>query len=122
MSDGKPWLSVIVPSHNGERWLAAALQSVVDQKDRGIEVIVIDGSETDASLDIVDSFSDKLFIRAERRPDLRAWTAKTNFGVQQARADRVCILHQDDLWLQKRCAEIRKWLSTQADGVMHLHP
>ena len=51
----KPWLSVIVPCYNGERWLAAALQSVVDQKDCGIEVIVIDGSVTDASLKIVDS-------------------------------------------------------------------
>jgi glycosyltransferase involved in cell wall biosynthesis len=126
MSDGgtieRPWLSVIVPSHNGERWLAAALQSVVDQKDGGIEVIVIDGSASDASLEIVDSFSDKLLIRAQRRPDLRSWTAKTNFGVEQARADRICILHQDDLWLPTRCAEIRKWLSTQSDGVMHLHP
>ena len=33
-----------------------------------------------------------------------------------------CILHQDDLWLPNRCAELRKWLSTQSDGVMHLHP
>jgi glycosyltransferase involved in cell wall biosynthesis len=117
-----PWLSVIVPCHNGERWLAAALQSVVDQKDGGIEVIVIDGSATDASLKIVDSFADKLQIRAERRPDLQSWTAKTNFGVAQARGDRICMLHQDDLWLPTRCAEIRKWLSAQFDGVIHLHP
>ena len=66
----KPWLSVIVPSHNGERWLAAALQSVADQKDNGIEVIVVDGSAIDASLEIVKSFSDKLLIRAQRRCDL----------------------------------------------------
>jgi glycosyltransferase involved in cell wall biosynthesis len=118
----KPWLSVIVPCYNGERWLAAALQSVVDQKDCGIEVIVIDGSVTDASLKIVDSFADKLLIRAEHRPDLLSWTAKTNFGVEQARGDRICMLHVDDLWLPARCAEIRKWLSTQSDGVMHLHP
>ena len=118
----KPWLSVIVPCYNGERWLAAALQSVVDQKDCGIEVIVIDGSVTDASLKIVDSFADKLLIRAEHRPDLLSWTAKTNFGVEQARGDRICMLHVDDLWLPARCAEIRKWLSTQSDGVMHMHP
>jgi glycosyltransferase involved in cell wall biosynthesis len=117
-----PWLSAIIPSHNGEQWLAAALQSVVDQRDPGIEVVVIDGSASDASLEIVDSFSDKLRIRAQRRPDLRSWTAKTNFGVEQAEADRICILHQDDLWLPTRCAEIQKWLSAQSDGIMHLHP
>ena len=117
-----PWLSVIVPSHNGERWLAAALQSVVDQKDNGIEVIVIDASESEASLKIVDSFSDTLLIRARRRPDLLSWMAKTNFGVEQARGDRICMLHQDDLWMPTRSTEIRKWLSTQSDAVMHLHP
>ena len=118
----KPWLSVIVPSHNGERWLAAALQSVAIQQDDGIEVIVIDASKTDASLKIADSFSDKLRIEAHSRSDLLPWTAKTNFGVEQARGDRICMLHQDDLWLPTRCGEIRKWLSTQSDAVMHLHP
>ena len=110
MSEGRamerPWLSVIVPCHNGERWLAAALQSVVDQQDGGLEIIVVDGSATYASLRIVASFADKLLIRAERRPDLLSWTAKTNFGVEQARGDRICMLHQDDLWLPDRCAEI----------------
>ncbi len=118
----KPWLSVIVPSHNGERWLGAALQSLVDQKARDIEVVVIDGSASDASLQIVNSFSDKLNIRGQRCLDLRSWTAKTNFGVEQARADRICILHQDDLWLPNRFANLRNWLSTQPDSVMHLHP
>ena len=115
------WLSVIIPSHNGERWLAAALQSLVDQKEPGIEVIVIDGSSDDASLQIVSSFSDKLDIRAERRLDLLSWMAKTNFGVEQATSDRICMLHQDDLWLPNRCAQLRKWLPTQPDGVMYLH-
>ena len=118
----KPWLSVIVPSHNGERWLGTALQSLADQKARDIEVVVIDGSASDASLQIVNSFSDKLNIRGQRCLDLRSWTAKTNFGVEQARADRICILHQDDLWLPNRFANLRNWLSTQPDSVMHLHP
>jgi glycosyltransferase involved in cell wall biosynthesis len=116
MSDGRtmehPWLSVIVPSHNDERWLGAALQSVVDQDDPGIEVIVIDASATDASMRIVSEFSDRLDIRASRRPDLLSWPEKANFAVEQARADRVCVLHPDDLWLPARCAKLRKWLAT----------
>jgi glycosyltransferase involved in cell wall biosynthesis len=117
-----PWLSVIVPSHNGERWLGAALESLVDRNEPGIEVIVIDSSATDESLQIVHSFSDRLDIRAERRLDLLPWTEKTNYGVVQARGDRICILHQDDFWLPDRCAELRKWLSGQPDAVMHVHP
>jgi glycosyltransferase involved in cell wall biosynthesis len=115
-------LSVIIPCWNGERWLAAALQSLVDQKEPGIEVIVVDGSSNDASLQIVADFSDKLDIRAERRLDLVSWMAKTNFAVQQATGERICMLHQDDIWLPNRCVRLRNWLSTQSDGVMHLHP
>jgi glycosyltransferase involved in cell wall biosynthesis len=118
----KPWLSVIVPSHNGERWLAAALQSVLDQNEPGIEVVLIDSSDTSTSLDIAEGFSGKLDIRIQHRPDVLPWTAKTNIAVTQAMADWVCMLHQDDLWLPGRGAAVRKWLSGQSDAVMHLHP
>jgi glycosyltransferase involved in cell wall biosynthesis len=122
MNMGNPWLSVIIPSHNDQRWLGAALRSLVDQNDSGIEVIVIDASATDANLRIVSGFSEQLNIWARRRLDLSSWAEKANFAVEQARADRICILHPDDLWLPNRCAKLRKWLATQSDSVMHLHP
>ena len=90
---GNPWLSVIIPSHNDQRWLGAALRSLVDQNDSGIEVIVIDASATDANLRIVSGFSEQLNIWARRRLDLSSWAEKANFAVEQARADRICILH-----------------------------
>jgi len=116
------WLSVIVPSHNGQRWLSTALQSIADQKECGIEVIVIDSSTEDASLAIAESFSTQFVIRALRRPDLLPWMAKTNFGVEQAKGKWICMLHQDDLWLPNRSAELQNWLLSQPDAVMHLHP
>ena len=116
------WLSVIVPSHNGQRWLSTALQSIADQKECGIEVIVIDSSTEDASLAIAESFSTQFVIRALRRPDLLPWMAKTNFGVEQAKGKWICMLHQDDLWLPNRSAELQHWLLSQPDAVMHLHP
>ena len=117
----RPWLSAIVPSHNGERWLATALQSIVAQRDLGIEVIVVDSSDGGHSLEIVDRFSDELTIRAYRRPDLRSWMEKTNFGVRIARPDWICMLHQDDLWRSNRCSQVENWLGAQPDSVMHLH-
>jgi len=117
-----PWLSVIIPSHNDQRWLGAALRSLVDQNDPGIEVIVIDASATDASVQIVNDFADQLDIWTRRRLDLPSWAEKVNFAVEQARANQICILHPDDLWLPNRCAKLREWLAAQSDGVMHLHP
>jgi glycosyltransferase involved in cell wall biosynthesis len=118
----KPWLSVIIPSHNRPRWLAIALQSIVDQKEQGIEVVVVDGSVDTTSLEIINNFNENLYVRSFHRTDLQAWTAKINFGVEQAKGDRICILHDDDFWLPNRSVEILKWLSAQTDAVMHLHP
>lgn len=117
-----PWLSVIIPCHNGRRWLAATLQSIVDQQEEGLEVILIDSSPDKTCLAIVDSFCGMIKIHALRRPDLLPWTAKTNFGAELASGDRICMLHQDDLWLPNRSAELRQWISRQPDGVIHLHP
>ena len=118
----KPWLSVVVISHNRERWLGDALQSLVNQHDEGIEVIAIDASTGDACWRIINTFSSKLNIRAERRLELQSQTAKINFGVEQAQADQICILHDDDLWLANRSAELKKWIAVEPDAVMHLHP
>jgi glycosyltransferase involved in cell wall biosynthesis len=117
-----PWLSVVVASHNRDRWLATALQSLADQGDAGIEVIAIDASADDACWRIISRFSTKLNLRAERRLDLESQTAKINFGVEQARADHICILHDDDLWLDNRSTELKKWLAAKPNAVMHLHP
>jgi hypothetical protein len=111
------WLSVIVPSHNGQRWLSTALQSIADQKERGIEVIVIDSSTENTSLAIAESFSTQFAIQALRRPDLLPWTAKTNFGVEQAKGSWICMLHQDDFWLPNRSTESKvqlgaSWVSS----------
>jgi glycosyltransferase involved in cell wall biosynthesis len=117
----RPWLSVIIPSYNGNRWFAAALQSIVAQGDRGIEVILVDSSDTDDSLAIANDFSSRLAVRTYRRPDLSSWMAKTNFAVEKAQADWISMLHKDDLWLPTRCSKIREWLAADPASVMHLH-
>lgn len=116
------WLSVIVPSHNDERWLSEALQSVVDQGEPGIEVILVDSSDSEASLQVARRFADKLEIQIHSRSDILPWAAKVNFAVEITQADWFCILHVDDFWLPNRSAKLRELLSNAPDAVMHLHP
>lgn len=117
-----PICSVVMPTHNGERWLCAALQSLAAQDDRDFECIIVDSSASCATLQIAGRFSDRLTIHAHRRPDLPGWQEKTNLGVTLADADYICMLHQDDLWLPDRSRFLRRQLQEHPDGVMHLHP
>lgn len=118
----KPFLSVVMPVHDGADWIAASLGSLVAEPTAGIEIIVIDSSPSDETADVVRRYSQGFPIRLLRRPDLGPWQIKTNLGVRLANADHVCILHQDDLWLPGRANAIRRWLAETPEAVLHLAP
>lgn len=117
-----PWLSVIMPSHCGERWIDATLGSVAIQADQGLEMIIVDSSPGAETFNLVQRFASRIRLRFDKRPDLLSWQAKTNFGVGIASAPHVCWLHQDDVWLPGRAAAIRRWIETAPDAVLHLAP
>lgn len=58
----RPWLSVIVPMYNAEDTIEQLLESIVNQNDSSIEVVICDDYSNDNSLDICHKFDDKLNI------------------------------------------------------------
>jgi glycosyltransferase involved in cell wall biosynthesis len=119
---GKPFLAVIMPVHDGAKWIEETLDSVAAEPAAGVEVIVIDSSPDDATAAIVERFADRLPLQSLRRPDIKPWQTKTNMGVELASADHVCILHQDDLWLPGRLAAVRGWIANFPTAALHLAP
>ena len=117
-----PWLTVVLPVHNGELYLETALQSLAVQNDKDIECVVVDSSDSNGCLDIVERFAHILTLDAHRRPDLKPWTEKTNFAVSIARAETICMLHQDDMWLPGRAAALRRRVQVLPNAIMHLNP
>lgn len=53
-------VSVIIPCFNAERWLTEAIDSCLHQTYPEIEIIVIDDGSTDNSLQIIQSYGDRL--------------------------------------------------------------
>jgi len=98
MAPGDPWLSVIMPVHNGERYLAEALRSVRAEGTDGYEVIAVDDGSSDSTSDILTEWEQLLPLRRLARRGGGNWVAATNAGLREARGEYVCFLHQDDLW------------------------
>jgi hypothetical protein len=117
-----PWLSVIMPSYCGEQWIDASLRSLAAEQSDGIEVLLIDGSPTPASLDIARTYADRLHLRIFERRELGSWRTKTNFGVEAADASHACWLGVDDLWLPGRANAVRAWIETAPEASLHLAP
>lgn len=117
-----PWLSVVMPIHGGEPWLAATLDSVAAQDCTGIEFILFDSSADSACRAIAEGYMDRLAIRYEARPDIKPWTAKTNLAVVEAKAPWIAMLHQDDLWLPGRVDAIRAAITAHGEAAMIIAP
>lgn len=116
-----PWLTAIMPTFNGERYLRYALDSICQQMDDTIEVIIVDDGSTDSTLDIARSYLDRLplkIIAGERRG---SWIAGTNDGLRVASAPWSCFLHQDDYWFPTRLAEMRSYIDSFPECALYLH-
>ena len=102
-------VSVVIPVHNGERYLAEAIQSVLDQTHAPLECLVIDDGSTDATQAVVAGFGDCVsYVRRARG----GVSAARNHGLRLARGELIAFLDHDDVWLADRLA---RQLSTFAE-------
>jgi glycosyltransferase involved in cell wall biosynthesis len=95
-------VSVIIPVHNAERYVADALQSVLEQTLVDFEMIVIDDGSTDGTHDILDRFARRdsrmrLFTRENR-----GYAATLNEAAELARGEFLARMDADDICMPDR--------------------
>ncbi len=90
-----PRISIIMPVWNGEKFLAAAVDSVLAQTFRDFELLVIDDGSTDQTSEILQSYTDPR-LRVVRL-DHAGIVVALNQGMALARADWVARLDADDV-------------------------
>jgi glycosyltransferase involved in cell wall biosynthesis len=88
-------VSCIVPVFNGERYLAEAVDSILAQTHRPIELIVVDDGSTDGSAAVASRYGDR--VRLARQANAGPAAAR-NRGLDLATGDFVAFLDSDDLW------------------------
>jgi glycosyltransferase involved in cell wall biosynthesis len=88
-------VSVVIPVCNGERFVGAALRSVLEQSFPPLETIVVDDGSTDATRSVVRQFGER--VRYCYEPH-RGVAAARNRGVAIARGEWIAFLDADDQW------------------------
>jgi glycosyltransferase involved in cell wall biosynthesis len=104
-----PRISVIIPVFNGERTLARAVQSVLDQSFPAHEIIVVDDGSSDATARVVQRLGDR--VQAVRQEN-RGVSAARNFGVARATGDWVAFLDADDWYYPDRLRLHAEWIAS----------
>lgn len=90
-----PLISCIVPAFNAERYMADALQSILAQRYRPIEIIVADDGSQDATIAIARGCSEEVCV--VQQPTAGP-AATRNLGLAAAHGSLVAFLDADDLW------------------------
>ena len=97
-----PTVSVVVPLYNHERYITAALDSVLRQSLRPDEVVVVDDGSTDGSGQLVAKYAAATpGVRLYRQSNRGAHHA-INQGIREARGDIITILNSDDAYAPER--------------------
>ena len=87
-------ISVILPVFNGKRFIAKAIESVLDQSLKDFELIIVDDGSTDSTREIIDSFDDERIILISQ-PNQGPGQAR-NSGLEVASGEYVMFLDADD--------------------------
>jgi glycosyltransferase involved in cell wall biosynthesis len=117
MSDPPP-ISVCMPVYNAERYVAQAVESILDQTFGDFEFLILDDASTDGSIEILRRYAARdPRIRLTSRPN-RGVARTLNELVDQARGEFLARMDADDLALPERFARQVAYLRTHPECVL----
>ena len=110
-------VSIITVVWNNKETIKDAIDSVLNQTYKDIEYIIVDGASTDGTIDIVNSYKDKIskFISEK---DNGLYDAM-NKGIQLSNGDIIGMLNSDDFFIDEFVIEnvIKEFEAKDVDSV-----
>jgi glycosyltransferase involved in cell wall biosynthesis len=112
-------VSVIMPVYRGERYVAAAIESVLAQTYRSFELVIVNDGSPDGSAREIARFLPNPQIRYIEQQNTGVAAAR-NTGIAAATGELIGLLDQDDLWLPDKLARQVTYLASHPEiGLVH---
>ena len=107
-------ISVIIPCYNHQDYILEAVNSVLNQTHKNLELIIIDDGSSDHSLKILKKIDDSRINLISQNN--KGAHAAINRGLELASGDYISILNSDDIFDENRLAFVlERMLSENAD-------
>ena len=90
-------VSVIIPVYNREKTIYRAVDSVLKQSYKNVEVIIVDDCSTDNTLEVIQRFEDDR-IKVYQNSKNRGACYSRNKGVRYSQGDYIAFQDSDDEW------------------------
>lgn len=111
------WLSICLPIFNVEAYLKECLDSIVNQIDSGVEVLLLDDCSTDKSAEIAEQFVKQYpeIFRLTRLEKNKGLSMARNAMIDLAKGEYIWFVDSDDVVLPGAVDSLRK-------AVLEFHP
>ena len=112
-----PIVSVVMTAHNGEAFIAEAIEGVLSQTLQNLELIVVDDASTDSTIAIIESYEDDR-LHLIKNPENLGISNSRNIGFDAARGRYIAGHDQDDISLPTRLEKTVAILDDQPQTVL----
>lgn len=105
----QPLVSVIIPAYNAEKYIKEAIESVLNQTYKNIELIVVDDGSTDNTAEIVKKYLNDPRVKYIYQEN-KGLAGARNTGIKKAKGDYIAFLDADDFYLPEKIEKEVKFL------------
>lgn len=121
-----PLVSVIIPAFNSEKYIADAIDSILEQTYKNLEIIIVDDGSTDNTAETVRRYIS--IQTTDHRPQTIRYiyqenkgpAAARNRGIKEAKGEYIAFLDSDDIWLPEKLElQIRCFLDNNPLGFIY---
>jgi len=101
MNEHKPFVTVLMPVFNGEKYLNEAIESILNQTYTNFEFLIINDGSTDSTEDIILSYTDSRIRYIKNETNIQL-IASLNKGIQLSNGKYIARMDADDMSLPHR--------------------
>lgn len=92
-------VSIVIPAFNAAWCVGKAIDSVIGQTYRQIEIIVVNDGSTDNTSEVLSRYQGRIRVITQKNKGL---SNARNMGIQHAKGEYIAFLDADDYWLPRK--------------------
>lgn len=118
-----PKLSFVLPAFNRNEWVGQCIESLRDQNEKDIEIVVVDDCSTDDTRELLEWF-EKIDprVRVVYNSENQGAGRSRNIGMKCAKAPIIAVCDSDDFYPPTRAEEILRWFNEHPESELVTFP
>ena len=103
-------ISILISNFNKEKYLNECIQSCLNQKYKNLEIIIIDNNSTDNSLNIIQSYFNKVTYKQKKRVSSYSPANQIDILIEAYKISTgtiLCLLDSDDFFFSEKIQTVK---------------